>query len=117
METVFEHMMQIEGTLAAAFINFDNSLAGWAANTAINPEQLQQLAQTCAHICQSMAGDGQEIITGHVAFGERTLVLRQFPEGMLILYLDSPVNDEVLLWLWEQVMPLLSEAGIVAEAA
>lgn len=109
--------MQIEGMLATAFVNFDNTLAGWAANTAINPEQLQQIAQTCAHIFQSMSSDDQTLLTGNVAFGERTLVMRQFAEGMLIIYLDSPVNNEVLVWLWDQVMPLLSEAGIVAEAA
>jgi hypothetical protein len=31
---------------------------------------------------------------------------------LFLVYLDSPVNEAVLKWLWEQVNPLLAAGGI-----
>jgi len=50
-----------------------------------------------------------------VAFGNRTLVFREGPSGLFLAYLDSPTNDAVLKWLFEQVEPLLEAEGVKLE--
>ena len=50
--------------------------------------------------------------TGIVAFGNKTLVFREGAPGIFMAYLDSPTNDAVLKWLFDQVNPILEAEGV-----
>ena len=53
--------------------------------------------------------------TGAAAFGNRTLIFREGSQGIFMAYLDSPTNDAVLAWLFDQIDPLLDAEGIKLE--
>jgi hypothetical protein len=46
-------------------------------------------------------------------FGARTLVFRGGVAALFLAYLDSPVDDAVLSWLFDQINPLLAGEGII----
>ena len=98
--------------MAAAFVTDDGKLAGWCANSAISPDNLAFIAETCRVILSANRAEQRAAETGVVAFGERTLVFREGEAGLFMVYLDSPTNDAVLTWLFSQVGPLLEEEGI-----
>jgi hypothetical protein len=111
----FEKIALIEGLVASAFVSEGGKLAGWCANSVISPDNLAFIAQTCQVILSANRAEQRPAQTGVVAFGDRTLVFREWESGLFIAYLDSPTNDAVLKWLFDQVNPLLAAEGIKVE--
>ena len=112
MNRAFERIALIEGVIAAAFVAPDGKLEGWCANSVISPENLSFVADGCRGILSANRAEQRPAHTGIAAFGERTLVFREIDAGTLIIYLDSAVNDEVLAWLFENIAPVLADAGV-----
>ena len=112
MNKAFEKIALIEGLVAAAFVSEGGKLAGWCANSVISPDNLAFIAQTCQVILSANRAEQRAAHTGVVAFGERTLVFRESAHGLFLAYLDSPTNDAVLRWLFDQVNPLLEAEGV-----
>jgi hypothetical protein len=111
----FEKIALIEGMIAAALVSEEGKLAGWCANSAISPDNLCFIAETCRGILSANRAEQRPAHTGVVAFGNRTLVFREGGPGLFIAYLDSPTNDAVLKWLFDQVNPLLEAEGVKLE--
>ena len=101
--------------IAAAFVSDEGKLLGWCANSVILPENLCFIAETCRVILSANRAEQRAAHTGVVAFGERTLVFREWESGLFVAYLDSPTNDAVLKWLFDQVTPLLAAEGVKVE--
>lgn len=97
--------------IAAAFIVDEGKLAGWCANSAIAPDNLAFIGETCRVILSANRAEQRMANIGVAAFGNRTLVFRESEAGLFFAYLDSPVNDAVLEWLFIQVIPLLKAEG------
>ncbi len=108
MNKAFDQIATIESLMAAALISPFNEILGWCANSAIAPEKMVAAAEACRSMLTSLRGDRYAANQCCIAFGDRTLVLREYPTGLFLVYLNSPVNDEVLDWLWAQIDPLLS---------
>jgi hypothetical protein len=108
----FEQIALIEGLIAAAFFSEEKKLLGWCANSAISPDNLSFIAETCAVILSANRAEQRAATLGAIAFGARTLVFRECTTGLFIAYLDSPTNDAVLVWLFDQVTPLLVAEGV-----
>ncbi len=115
MNKAFEKIALIEGMIAAAFVSEEGKLTGWCANSVISPDNLFFIAETCRGILSANRAEQRPAQTGIVAFGERTLVFREGPSGLFMAYLDSPTNDAVLKWLFDQVNPLLAAEGMKLE--
>ncbi len=112
MNKAFEKIALIEGVIAAAFVSDGGKLVGWCANSVISPDNLCFIAETCRSVLSANRAEQRAAHTGVVAFGNRTLVFREGETGIFMIYLDSPVNDEVLDWLFGQINPLLAEEGV-----
>ena len=112
MKKAFEKIALIEGMSAAAFLSENGELAGWCANSVISPENLCFIAVTCQGILSANRAEQRPAETGVAAFGNRTLVFREGASGLFLAYLDSPTNDAVLKWLFDQVDPLLEAEGL-----
>jgi hypothetical protein len=108
----FEKIALIEGMIASAFVTPDGKLAGWCANSVISPDNLFFIAETCRVVLSANRAEQRPANTGVVAFGNRTLVFREGELGFFMAYLDSPTNDAVLKWLFDQVLPLLEADGL-----
>ncbi len=115
MNKAFEKIALIPGMIAAAFVSEGGELVGWCANSVISPENLFFIAETCRSVLSANRAEQRAAHTGVVAFANKTLVFREGEPGLFLAYLDSPVNDEVLAWLFGQVTPLLAEDGIKLE--
>jgi len=111
----FEKIALIEGMIAAAYVSGEGKLLGWCANSVISPENLSFIAVTCQGILSANRAEQRPAETGIVTFGSRTLVFREGSSGLFLAYLDSPTNNAVLRWLFEQVDPLLETAGVRLE--
>jgi hypothetical protein len=111
----FEKISLIQGVIAAAFVSADGKLEGWCANTAISADKLRFIGETCRVILSANRGEQRPAETGAAAFGNRTLIFREASAGLFLVYLDSPVNEAVLAWLWAQVIPLLEAEGVKLE--
>ena len=98
--------------IAAAFVSEGGKLSGWCANSVITPDNLCFIAETCRGILSANRAEQRPAQTGVVAFGNRTLVFREGEAGLFLAYLDSPTNDAVLKWLFNQVTPLLEAEGV-----
>lgn len=112
MKQVFEQIARIPGLIAAAFVTGEGNLAGWCANGAISPKNLTFIAETCRAIFSASRGERRPASLGAVAFGNRTLVFREGKESLFLAYLDSPADEAVLSWLFDQIDPLLAAQGI-----
>ncbi len=112
MNKAFEKIALIEGMIAAAFVSEEGKLAGSCANSVISPDNLRFIADTCRSILSANRAEQRPAHTGVAAFGNRTLVFRESEAGIFIAYLDSPTNDAVLKWLFDQVNPLLAAEGV-----
>ena len=115
MNKAFEQIALIQGVIAAAFVSDEGKLAGWCANSAISSDNLFFIAETCRVILSANRAEQRAAHTGTVAFGHRTLVFREGETGLFMAYLDSPTNDAVLAWLFQQVNPLLEAVGVKLE--
>ncbi len=115
MNKAFEKIALIEGMVAAAFVSDEGKLMGWCANTVISPENLCYITETCRSVLSANRAEQRPAQTGVVAFGNRTLVFREGAAGIFLAYLDSPTNDAVLAWLFDQVNPLLAAEGVKLE--
>jgi hypothetical protein len=111
----FEKIALIEDVIAAAFVSDEGKLTGWCANSVISPDNLCYIAETCRVILSANRAEQRPAHTGVVAFGNRTLVFREWESGIFMAYLDSPTNDAVLEWLFAQVNPLLAAEGVKIE--
>jgi hypothetical protein len=111
----FEQISLIQGVIAAAFVSTEGGLEGWCANSAISSDKLRFIGETCRVVLSANRGEQRPAHTGTAAFGYRTLIFREGPSGLFLVYLDSPVNEAVLTWLWAQVNPLLDAEGIKLE--
>lgn len=100
--------------IAAAFVSDEGKLVGWCANSAISPDSLCFIAETCRVVLSANRAEQRAAHTGVVAFGDRTLVFREGQAGLFMAYLDSPTNDAVLAWLWEQVHAILEADALNA---
>jgi hypothetical protein len=109
---VFEKIALIEGMIAAAFVSGNGKLEGWCANSVISPDNLFFIAETCRVVLSANRAEQRGAHTGVVAFGNRTLIFREGEQGLFMAYLDSPTNDAVLKWLFDQVDPLLAAEGV-----
>ncbi len=116
MNKAFEKIALIEGLVAAAFVSETGKLGGWCANSVISSDNLCFIAHTCQVILSANRAEQRPAHTGVVAFGERTLVFREWESGLFMAYLDSPTNDAVLKWLFDQVVPLLEQEGVKLES-
>ena len=112
MNKAFEKIALIEGMIAAAFVTSEGKLGGWCANSVISPDNLMFIAETCRSVLSANRAEQRPAETGVVAFGNKTLVFREGPPGIFMAYLDSPTNDAVLKWLFDQVNPLLEAEGV-----
>ncbi len=112
MNKAFEQISLVQGLIAAAFVSEEGKLVGWCANSAISPDNLSFIGQTCQVILSANRAEQRDAHTGAAAFGPRTLIFREGRSGLFLAYLDSPVNDAVLDWFWEQIVPLLAIDGI-----
>lgn len=112
MNRAFEQIARIPGLIAAAFVSEEGKLAGWCANSAISPENLTFIAETCRSVLSATREEQRPASLGAVAFGNRTLVFREGTGGLFIAYLDSPTDEAVVSWLFEQLDPLLLPHGI-----
>ena len=112
MNKAFEQIALIEDLIAAAFVSPDGTLLGWCSNSAISPESLTFVAETCRVILSANRAEQRAAHTGVAGFGNQTLVFRESEAGIFMAYLDSPTNDAVLDWLWKQVEPLLAVEGV-----
>ncbi len=112
MNKAFEEISLIQGMIAAAYVGDDGKLAGWCANSAISPENLLFIGETCRVVLSANRAEQRMAHIGIVAFGNRTLVFREGAAGLFLAYLDSPINDAVLEWLWAQIEPLLAAEGL-----
>ena len=112
MNKAFEQIALIQGMIAAAFISDEGKLMAWCANSAISPDNLLFIGETCRVILSANRAEQRAAHTGIVEFGNRTLIFRECEAGLFLAYLDSPTNDAVLQWLWEQVIPLLEAEGV-----
>jgi len=108
----FENISLIQGMIAAAFVDGEGKLVGWCANSAISPDNLRFIGETCRVILSANRAEQRAANLGAVAFGNRTLVFRESGAGLFLAYLDSPTNEAVLSWLFEQVEPMLGQEGI-----
>ncbi len=115
MNKAFEKIALIQGIVAAAFVSDAGKLLGWCANSVISPENLTFIAETCRSVLSANRAEQRAAHTGVVAFGSKTLVFREGELGIFVAYLDSPVNDEVLIWLFGEVNSLLAEEGLKLE--
>ena len=115
MNKAFEQISLIQGVIAAALISAEGKLQGWCANSAISPDKLSFIGETCRVVLSANRDEQRLAHTGTAAFGNRTLIFREGPSGLFLVYLDSPVNEAVLKWLWERVNPLLAAEGIKLE--
>src|ERR1700678_2992638 len=97
--------------IAAAFVSDQGKLVGWCANSAISPDNLCFVAETCRVILSANRAEQRPAHTGVAAFGNRTLVFRENESGLFMAYLDSPTNEAVLEWLFAQVDPILRAEG------
>ena len=111
MNKAFEKIALIEGLIAAAFVE-EGKLRGWCANSVISPDNLAFIAETCRSILSANRAEQRAATTGVATFGNRTLVFREGGSGLFLAYLDSPTNDAVLTWLFDQVGPLLEAEGV-----
>jgi hypothetical protein len=111
----FEKIALIQGMIAAAFVTEEGKLTGWCANSVISPDNLCFIAETCRTVLSANRAEQRTAHTGVVAFGNKTLVFREGPPGIFMAYLDSPTNDAVLAWLFDQVNPLLAAEGVKLE--
>ena len=98
--------------IAAALVSQEGKLLGWCANSVISAGNLTFIAETCRSVLSANRAEQRPAEMGVVAFGNRTLVFRESTQGLFLAYLDSPTNDAVLRWLFDQVNPLLEEAGV-----
>ena len=112
MNKAFEKISLIEGMIAAAFVTEEGKLGGWCANSVISPDNLCFIAETCRSVLSANRAEQRPAETGVVAFGNKTLVFRESPAGIFMAYLDSPTNDAVLKWLFDQVNPILEAEGV-----
>jgi hypothetical protein len=108
----FERIARIQGMIAAAFVSGEGKLAGWCANSAISPENLSFIAENCRVILSANRAEQRAATLGAIAFGDRTLIFREGDAGLFLAYLDSPTNEAVIAWLFEQVDPVLADEGI-----
>jgi len=108
----FEQIALIPGLIAAAFVSNEGKPGAWCANSVISPESLSFVAETCRVILSANRAEQRPAHTGIAAFGNRTLVFRESEAGLFVAYLDSPVNEAVLEWLWAQVKPHFESEGI-----
>jgi len=108
----FEQIALIQGLIAAAFVLPDGQLAGWCANSAIAPETLAFVGATCRAALSASRAEQRAVHAGVAVFGPQTLVFRESTSGLFVAYLDSPVDDAVLAWLFDQVDPLLKSEGL-----
>lgn len=115
MNKAFEKIALIEGLIAAAFVSDGGKLSGWCANSVISPDNLCFIAETCRVILSANRAEQRPAPIGVVAFGNRTLIFRESEAGLFLAYLDSPTNDAVLKWLFDQVNPLLEAEGLKLE--
>lgn len=115
MNKVFEKIALIEGMIAAAFVSEEGKLLGWCANSVISPDNLCFIAVTCRGILSANRAEQRPAETGVATFGNRTLVFREGASGLFLAYLNSPTNDAVLKWLFDQVNPLLEAEGVKLE--
>ena len=115
MNKAFEKIALIEGMIAAAFVTTEGKLGGWCANSVISPDNLFFIAETCRVVLSANRAEQRPANVGVVAFGNRTLVFREGEHGFFMAYLDSPTNDAVLKWLFDQVLPLLEADGLKLE--
>ena len=115
MNKAFEKIALIEGLIAAAFVSDTGKLVGWCANSVISPENLTFISETCRSVLSANRAEQRAAHTGIVAFGSKTLVFREGEPGIFMAYLNSPVDDGVLKWLFDQVNPLLAEEGLKLE--
>jgi hypothetical protein len=111
----FEKIALIPGMIAAAFVADGGKLMGWCANSVISPENLSFIAETCRSVLSANRAEQRAAHTGIVSFGNKTLVFREGEPGIFMAYLDSPVDEAVLKWLFGQVDPLLAEEGVKLE--
>jgi hypothetical protein len=111
----FEQIALIESLIAAAFVSDEGKLTGWCANSPISPDNLCFIGETCRTILSANRAEQRAAVLGAVAFGDRTLVFREGSAGLFLAYLDSPTNEAVLSWLFEQVDPLLAQEGVSFE--
>ena len=115
MKEVFEEIARLPGMMAAVLIREPDELAGWCANSAISPENLRFIAATCRSIFSATADEERPSNLAAVAFGERTVVIREGGGYLFLAYLDSPTDEAVVLWLFEQVDPILALEGVFFE--
>ena len=115
MNKAFEKIALIPGVIAAAFVADGGKLLGWCANSVISPENLCFIAETCRSVLSANRAEQRAAHTGIVSFGNKTLVFREGEVGIFMAYLDSPVDEGVLTWLFSQVNPLLAEEGVKLE--
>ncbi len=116
MNKAFENIALIQGMVAAAFVSDAGQLLGWCANSAISPDNLCFIGETCRVMLSANRAEQRAASLGTVAFENRTLVFRESPDGLFLAYLDSPTNEAVLSWLFDQVEPMLAEEGITFHA-
>ncbi|MEM1059105.1 MAG: hypothetical protein AAGK14_07640 [Verrucomicrobiota bacterium] len=116
MEEAFKQIQLIETLVAAGWIVPDaasgDELAGWCANSPIDEDTLQQIGLTMDSVFARLRHRSYDAHSITVAFADRTVVARLYHGGIFFAWLDSPVNEAVLAWLWPQVEAALAPTGV-----
>lgn len=111
MRETFEQIALIEGVIAAALTGGEGELLGWCATSAIPAEKLHRVALLCQETIALLPEDKTADVAT-VSFGDKTVIYRQYANAFLIVFLNSPVNQAVLDWLWSELDPLLAKKGV-----
>lgn len=116
MNEAFERIQMIESVVAAGWIFPEapsgQELLAWCANAAVSEEMIAQIGLTLESVVDRLRHRSYETHSLSVAFADRTVVARRYTGGLFFAWLDSPVNDEVLAWLWPQVEEALAPTGV-----
>ncbi len=116
MEEAFKQIQLIESVAAAGWLlpeaESGEELLAWCANTPVEREAISHIGLTLESVMDRMRGRDYASHTISVAFADRTVVARRYESGLFFVWLDSPVNDAVLDWLWPQVEAALATTGV-----
>jgi hypothetical protein len=109
MQALFERLAHIECLVAAAMVSPRGELLASVTNSPISREKLRFVGEICSNVMETLQLRQLEAMEGRAAFGDYTLIWRDYGGSTLFLLLESGVNDAVVAWLWDTVRSLLQQ--------
>jgi hypothetical protein len=109
MPNPFDRIAALPSVAVAAYVTADGEMPVWSANSAISRDKMRFVGKACTEILSAMNRHSYPATHAAVALGENCLLWKEYGTGVFVLYLNSPVNDEVEKWLWTEVDAILAE--------